>query len=345
MPGETGEARRAEMLLALAAEAEPHLMGSDGAAWMDRLERDHAGMQAAFSLFLKHGKGAEALQLAADLWLFQEERGHADEARDWLARALVAPGAEARTVTRARALYGAGILAFRKLDADAALHSFEECLAIAKERDYVRLIVRANTGMARLALRRGDTKEVREWSEAGLAIARARGDKADAVTPLHMLAAAARVDGDIGRAREIYRENLALNRELGRPDVVSVELGNLGALEVLDGNISAAVPFLRESLEIAYKRGDRYLAPYELVWLGRVALAEGNPARGATLFAAARAQFDSAGLAMDPDEGPEYEKGLAAIREALDEKAFSTAWGTGKKMSLDEAVAFALGTV
>ncbi len=48
---------------------------------------------------------------------------------------------------------------------------------------------------------------------------------------------------------------------------------------------------------------------------------------------------------MDPDEGPEYEKGLAAIREALDEEAFSTAWGTGKKMSLDEAVAFALGPV
>src|SRR5437773_871945 len=214
---------------------------------------------------------------------------------------------------------------------------------IAKERDYVRLIVRANTGMARLARRRGDTKEVWKWSEAGLAIARARAEKADAVTPLHMLAAAARVDGDIGQARQFYREDLGLNRELGRLDVVSVELGNLGALEALEGNISEAVPFLRESLEIAYNRGDRYLAPYELVWLGRVASAQGSPARGATLFAGAEAQFDSTGLGMDPDEGPEYEKGLAAIRAALDEKAFSAAWATGKKMSLDEAVAFALG--
>src|SRR5438309_2999010 len=318
-------------------------MGSDDATWMDRLERDHDGLRAAFSWFLKHGRGADALELAADLWVFQEERGHADEAREWLGKALVAPGTEARTVTRARALYGAGILAFRKLDEDAARRSFEECLAIAQERDYVRLIVRANTGMARLALRRGHTKEVRKWSEEGLAIARARGEKADAATPLHMLAAAARVDGDIGQARQFYRENLALNRELGRPDVVSVELGNLGALEVLDGNIPEAVPLLRESLEIAYKRGDKYLAPYELVWLGRVALAEGSPARAATLFAAARAQFNETGLAMDPDEAPEYEKGLVAIREALDEKAFSAAWAVGKKMSLDEAVAFALG--
>src|SRR5437773_722151 len=153
MAEETGEAHRAQTLLALAAEAEPHLIGSDDATWMDRLERDHDGMRAAFSWFLKHGKGAEALQLAADLWLFQEQRGHADEARDWLAKSLAAPGAEARTVTRARALYGAGILAFRKLDADAARRAFEECLVIAKERDYVRLIVRAGL---EIACMRGD---------------------------------------------------------------------------------------------------------------------------------------------------------------------------------------------
>src|SRR5437667_22141 len=217
MAEETGEAHRAQTLLALAAEAEPHLMGSDDAVWMDRLERDHDGLRAAFSWFLKHGKGAEALQLAADLWLFQEQRGHADEARDWLAKSLAAPGAEARTVTRARALYGAGILAFRKLDADAARRAFEECLVIAKERDYVRLIVRANTGMARLALRRGDTKEVRKWSEAGLAIARTRGEKEDDIAHLLLIAAAARVDGDIGQARQFYRENLGWMPELGRP--------------------------------------------------------------------------------------------------------------------------------
>ena len=343
MPGETGEARRSERLRAFAAEAEPHLWGADGAAWMDRLESDHAGLQAAFSWFLRHGKGAEALQLAADLWVFQEERGHADEARSWLTKALEAPGAEPRTVTRARALYGAGILAFRRLDEDAARRSFEECLAIARERDHVHMIVRATTGMARLALRRGDTREVRRLSEEGLAVARERGEKADAVNPLHMLAAAARVEGDLGQAKAFYRENLALNRELARPDFVSAELENLGALEVLDGNISEAVPLLRESLEMAHKRGDRYLAPYGLVWLGRVAFAQREPARAAKLFAAAKAQFDATGLAMDPDEAPEYEKGLTAIRESLDDAAFSAAWSEGEKMSLDEAVAFALG--
>lgn len=341
MSEEDEESNQAERLLGLAAEAAPHLVGSDGAAWEDRLEREHDGLRAAFSWFLDHERGAEAVQLAADLWMFQEDRGHADEARDWLARALVAPGAERHTVTQARALYGAGILAFRKLDEDTARRSFEECLAIATERDHVNLIVRATTGMARIALRRGDTQEVRRRSQEALAVARARGEKADAFTPLHMLAAAARVEGDFRQAKKYYRESLALNRELERPDGVAGELGNLGALEVLEGNIADAVPLIRESLEIAYKRGDLYLAPYGLVWLGRVALAEGEPARAATLFAAARAQFDATGLAMDPDEAPEYEKGLAAIRAAMDETAFSAAWSKGKAMNLDQAVTFA----
>src|SRR5438046_5048505 len=107
MAEETGEAHRAQTLLALAAEAEPHLIGSDDAVWMDRLERDHDGLRAAFSWFLKHGKGAEALQLAADLWLFQEKRGDTDDARDCLAQSLTAEGGEARTVARARTLEGA----------------------------------------------------------------------------------------------------------------------------------------------------------------------------------------------------------------------------------------------
>src|SRR2546422_1803044 len=144
---------------------------------MDRLESDHAGLQAAFSWFLRHGKGAEALQLAADLWVFQEERGHADEARSWLTKALEAPGAEPRTVTRARALYGAGILAFRRLDEDTARRSFEGCLAIARERDHVHMIVRATTGMARLALRRGDPPGGGPVSGEGVAGAPGAGGK------------------------------------------------------------------------------------------------------------------------------------------------------------------------
>src|SRR2546425_1294243 len=266
MPGDGAEGERSERLLALAADAESHLWGSTDAIWMNRLEKEHDGLRAAFSWFLDHGRGADALELAADLWLFQESRGHAEEARAWLAKALAAPGAEPRSISRARALYGAAILAFRNLDDDTARQAFEECRAIAQEQDYFRLVVRATTGFARLALRRGDTREVRRWSEEALAIARDRGEKEDAASPLHMLAAAACVEGDLRRPGGVFRGNLALHRELGRMDTGSVESGNLGALAVLEAKLAEAQPGIRDSLEITDTRRDPYGAPCGRSW-------------------------------------------------------------------------------
>src|SRR3989454_7065276 len=110
MPVEGEEADRAERLLAIAAEAEPHLWGSADATWMDRLEKEHEALRAAFSWFLDHGRGADALELAADLWLFQEGRGDAGEARAWLGEGPRAPGAGPRSLPPARGPYRAGLL-------------------------------------------------------------------------------------------------------------------------------------------------------------------------------------------------------------------------------------------
>src|SRR3989454_11192031 len=148
MPVEGEEADRAERLLAIAAEAEPDLWGSADATWMDRLEKEHEALRAAFSWFLDHGRGADALELAADMWLFQEERGHAEEARAWLAKALAAPGAEPRSMTRARALYGAGSLACWYPVDDTARRACEERSGIQPEEGYNRLGLRAAAGFA-----------------------------------------------------------------------------------------------------------------------------------------------------------------------------------------------------
>src|SRR2546425_11157104 len=107
MPVEGEEADRAERLLAIAAEAEPHLWGSTDATWMDRLEKGHEALRAAFSWFLDHRRGADALELAAGMWLFPGGRGHAGGARGWVAEAPAGPGAAPRAITPARGPLGA----------------------------------------------------------------------------------------------------------------------------------------------------------------------------------------------------------------------------------------------
>ncbi len=340
--GDLMSSERAETLRRLAVESEPHLSSSDSTIWMEKLEASYGDLREAFLWFLDHSKGAEALEMAASLSFFQEERGYSDESRSWLAKALVCPGAETRNVVRANALYGAGILAFRNLDEGRADVYFRECLDIANNLGDSSFIVRATSGLSRLALRRGDTKEVRRLSERALKEAQDHGEKGDSANPLHMLAAAARVEGDLDRARVFYRRNIALNQELGRSYWVAAELENLGALEVLEGNIEAALLLLQESLKSAYERRDKYLTPYVLVWIGRVALSHGDPRLATRLFSAAKAQFEETGLAMDPDEAPEFDKGLKMIHSSLDGKSFSDDWAKGKALSYDDSVRIAL---
>src|SRR5207247_1701562 len=196
MAEETGEAHRAQTLLALAAEAEPHLMGSDDAVWMDRLERDHDGLRAAFSWFLKHGKGAEALQLAADLWLFQEQRGHADEARDWLAKSLAAPGAEARTVAPRPRLAAAA-----RVDGDIgqARQFYRENLGLNRELGRLDVVSVELGNLGALEVLEGNITEAVPFLRESLEIAYKLGDRYLAPYELVWLGRVALAEGNPAR--------------------------------------------------------------------------------------------------------------------------------------------------
>ena len=331
--------------LSLADEASEKLDEPEGNQWADRLEREHAGLRDAFDWFTAHQRNAEALRLAARLWTFQFDRGYADEGRRWLSLALEAPGAGAPTAVRATALYGAGTFAFRALDQERARRYFEELLEVARALGDESSVVRAYGGLSRVALRDGDTREVRRWSHEAMALAQRRGREAETTTPLHMFAEAARLDGNLDEARKFYLENLELNKRLGREHWVRAETLNLGAMEVLRGNPEGAVPLLKESLRLARESTDRFLTPYVLAWSARVALARHDSALATRLLAAAQAQTERTGLAMDPDEEPEFQKGVAACRSALNADEFQKNWDDGLRTSDEESVALAVRTL
>ena len=325
--------------LSLADEASEKLDEPGGNLWADRLEREHAALQEAFDWFTSHERSAEALQLAARLWTFQFDRGYGDEGRRWLSLTLAAHGTEAPTAVRATALYAAGMFAFRALDQDQAKHYFDELLQIARTLGDESYVGRAYGGLARVALRRRDTREVRRWSHEALSLARRRGNEAETTTAIHMFAEAARLDGNLDEARKFYLENLELNQRLGREHWVRAETLNLGAIEVLGGNAEGAVPRLRESLRLARESTDRFLMPYVLAWSARVALARGERGLAARLLGAAQAQTERTGLAMDPDEEPEFQKGVAACRSALSAGEFERNWDDGLRTSDEQSVA------
>src|SRR5207237_1106428 len=162
-------------------------------------------LRSAFSWFLDHGRGADALELAADLWLFQEERGHAEEARAWLAKALAAPGAEARSVTRARALYGAGILAFRNLDEAPARKAFyRQNLALHRELGRMDTVSVELGNLGAVAVLEGNLSEAEPLIRESLEIAYKRGDRYLAPYELIWLGRVALGQGNPTRAARLF---------------------------------------------------------------------------------------------------------------------------------------------
>jgi hypothetical protein len=77
--------------------------------------------------------------------------------------------------------------------------------------------------------------------------------------------------------------------------------------------------------------------------LARLAAASGEPERAAPLLGVAEALFEEIGIRMDPNDRMEFDHSLAATRSRLGEEAFTAAWEQGRAMTVEQAIAYALG--
>ena len=102
-------------VLSFARQAIEQLDGAESSAWEDRLEQDLGRLRFTFGYLVNIRRDAQALELAAYVWPFQFDRGHADEGRRWLETALAQPGVRGPSPIRATALYGAESLRFERM--------------------------------------------------------------------------------------------------------------------------------------------------------------------------------------------------------------------------------------
>lgn len=84
------EAAHAELYRELAAQAEPAYYGPLRRTWLDRIAAEHDNLRAALDELAAAGSLTRALELAADLWRFWQQRGHLVEGRDRLDALLAA---------------------------------------------------------------------------------------------------------------------------------------------------------------------------------------------------------------------------------------------------------------
>jgi tetratricopeptide (TPR) repeat protein len=291
------------------------------------------------------------------------------------------PPNQFNTVIRARALNGAGVLASEQSDYQRAQRLLNESLALFRELedkhgtaialrylgrvmlysgDYERAIVLLQESLVLfrelgekqsiaallnhlglVALYQGRHEEVVFFCQESLTLFRDLADKQGIAVALHNLGWAALSQGDYERGTRFCEESLALLRELKHTQGIAALLIDLGYAALYQNELERASALCLESLALYQQIGNKEGIVFCLEGLAGIA-ATSQPVRAARLFAIAHALRSTIFAPLPPLYRAGYDRYLAATRAQLDEATFAAAWGAGRAMTLEQAVAEAL---
>lgn len=333
--------RHADFFLALAEEAEPHLLGPDRDQRVERLAGEHDNLRAALAWFEASAEGEEALRLAGALDEFWCAREHWPEGRRYLER-LLDGVAHASAHVRAKALIGAAHLARDSGDAAGATQRARAGLEMYEVVGDPRQTAK---GLYYLGAGEADQRNfeaARERFEQSAALSDELGDEPSVLFANRMLAWVYSELGDRARAVALHQVQLDRARALGMRDLESSILGALAQYTVDEGRVNDAAPMAAESIRIALDLGDPHGVATEICRGAAVLARAGQSQMAAELIASAVAFHDDAGIGMLPYLANENQETLSEIHSQLARAAFDAAWERGRKRSVEDAAGLAV---
>jgi tetratricopeptide (TPR) repeat protein len=333
--------RHARHYLALAEEAKPQLRGGSQRYWIERLAEEHDNLRSALAWFAEHGP-AEQLRLAGSLGEYWWVRGHGQEGARWLEDAL-ARNADEPTSPRATALAWASNLLGRTGFPDKELRLAEESLAVARLVGDEWTLGHSLTRLGNAAHDQGDYARARSMLEEARALATRLGDRSALAWATHSLAAVTLEEGDYDQAHALYEESITVWRELDVTGAVANALCDLGFVALHQGRYGQARSHFGESLGGSREVGWTETVAYCLVGFAASAASEGAEEPAARLLGAAHAARDSVGIRFAANVRGFGERTANSARAKLGDERFAAALRHGEEMSLDDAIAYALG--
>ena len=331
--------RHAELFLNLAEEGTFVLMDS---TWADRVDSELDNVRVALDFAAATGESQRILRATASLRDFWFTRGYIAEGLTRLESALSADIAP--TPARCSALVAASMAAMMAGDDALAREHADEAMSLADSLGdpYLSALARCQDAWV--------LTEGARWSEA-LAIL-------DEVVPVLRDLGAwdvaiacepdARMDVRGTRGQRpgfcfCTPENLDHSRAHGHRRIEARSLGVLAEIAADEGRLDEARELLLDSFRIDQELGNVPFMSFDLVRFAAVHIREGDAEVAARLIGRAVAGFEEIGLSLESWMTRELDEATEAAKAQLDEASFTAAWEAGAKMSLDDAIALALG--
>jgi len=286
----------------------------DTPAWAQRLVDEREALAAAAAWFVNRGEGEAALELVANGWRAWVLARDDANGRAVLGSVLDVPATARPSRSRALALYGDGLLAFR-LNALADSRSRNlAALAAARQASDREAEGLALLGLSRLELSDGSGAAAAEHAAAAQALLVEVGE-AYGQAPLHMLAQASRLTGRFGDAAAFFEASLSLCRKLGDHGMALIELVNWGHVELRRGNVERAESLFQENVALAGEVDDPYDVALRALSDAAVAAARGNAQRARGLLVEARALLARERVTLASDDQRELDELERRVRE------------------------------
>lgn len=307
--------------------------------WLDALEREHNNFRAALVWAGLHDPDGE-MRLAGALSWFWHLHGHFSEGRSRL-RPILARSA-ARTRDRARALWGASMLAALQGDSTAAQSAGEESVAIWRELRDSKEVALALESLGWTAWIDDRSQEALQRFEECLAIHTAQGDERLINRTNLAICQVLVSNGDVEGAEPIAAAALRIALRHEEPRDVHSAHHFLADCLLIRGDVTAAERKYQESLRAAAAYGDRLEMTYELEGIAMALGGQRRDQKALTLLGAARQEREALGSDLHLRFWDELrQRYLGAAQERLGALAHA-ALEEGRRMPFQAAMHYAL---
>jgi predicted ATPase/class 3 adenylate cyclase len=325
---------------ALVAAAAPNLFGDEQKTWLDRLERDHDNIRAAFDWCAATGDAERAQNLAAPFWRFWQMRGHLHEGRVRLESILAMPKSKAFRDARARTLEAAGGVAYWQGEMPAAQIFYDESLALTREGGDKRAIANAIYNDAfPMSVNRSNLEQGLVLYGEALPLYRELGDEAGTSRCLWGIANNLYYQGRVDEAITALDEAIELFRKKNDRFSLGWALHTRALAAIKKSDIGRARRLVVESLQLFANAGDISGVVLVLDDAAQVERLEGNRALAFRLAGAAAAHQATSGAGLAAVLNTEEDRDT---REDISDENDQGAWTEGQAMTIEQAVALAL---
>jgi tetratricopeptide (TPR) repeat protein len=372
--------RHAEYFLATAEIVEPQLGGTELRKHMEWFKAEQDNMRAALSWCLEHD-AEMALRFAYSLSSFWNMLGQLSEERQALNDALLA----ATTGLAKRWMRALGRAAVRQFSLKQAKSYAETHLELSRLTKDLWEETWALQNLGRIAQAQGRLAEARELHEKALKLFQRLKDQRGMAMTLLNLCVVALDQEELDSARTFATKSLKLCKQVGDRGDLPIAGSYLAFLLHRDGKEVEAEKLISESVEMLRMDERQSWLPWGLHWKGRIEIGRGDFKtaydsqtesltrfqtnqdidgkirsllafswlcarkklweRAATLLAAEVAQRSQQHLPTAPDWRREIKFINTGARRSLGHTAYEKACTAGKRMTLDQAVAYALRTI